>query len=106
MKVSSVTKRPPLQESTDSAAFAVIRANGAQLARHSAERASGNPTPRALPFDGARRGVAKRTRAFIDGHFREPVHMEDLCRATGVGVRKLSPLAKAAFKLAMKLGLI
>ena len=46
-------------------------------------------TPRALPYDGARRGLAKRARAFIDGHFREHVRMEDLCRATGVGVRTL-----------------
>ena len=46
-------------------------------------------TPRALPFDGARRGLAERARAFIDGHFREHVRMEDLCRATGVGVRTL-----------------
>ena len=67
----------------------MIRANGARLARHSAERVSRNSTPRVLPFDGARRGVARRARAFIDGHFREPVRMEDVCRATGVGVRTL-----------------
>ena len=97
MKVSSVTRRPPLQEWTDSAVPAMIRANGARLAQHSAERASRNWTPQALPFDGARRGVAKRARAFIDGHFREPVRMEDLCRATGVGVRTLQRCFRQCF---------
>jgi len=75
----------------------MIRANGAQLARHSADRASRNPTPQALPFDGARSGVARRARAFIDEHFREAVGMEDLCRATGVGVRTLQRGFKRRF---------
>ena len=47
------------------------------------------PVPQPLSFDGARGDVAKRARAFIDGHFREPVRMEDLCRATGDGARSL-----------------
>jgi len=89
MKVSSATGRPPLHEWTDSAVPEVIRANGARLARHSAERASRNWTPQALPLDGASRCVANRARACIDEHFRESVRMEDLCRATGVGVRTL-----------------
>jgi len=55
--------------------------------------ASLNWTPQALPFDG----VAKRARAFIDGHFREPVRMEDLCRATGVGVRTLQRCFRQCF---------
>ena len=97
MKVSSVTRRPPLQEWTDSAVPAMIRANGARLAQHSEERASRNWTPQALPFDGARSGVAKRARAFIGEHFREPVRMEDLCRATGVGVRTLQRCFKQCF---------
>ena len=44
-------------------------------------------TPQALPSDETPVRVARRTKAFIDGHFREPVRMKDLCRATGVGVR-------------------
>jgi AraC-like DNA-binding protein len=75
----------------------MIRANEARLAQHSAERASRNWTPQALPFDGARGGVAKRARAFIDGHFREPVRMADLCRATGVGLRTLQRCFKQCF---------
>lgn len=97
MKVSSVTREPPLQEWTDSAVPAMIRANRARLAQHSAERASRNWTPQALPFDGARGGVARRARAFIDGHFREPVRMADLCRATGVGLRTLQRCFKQCF---------
>ena len=89
MKVASVTGRPPLREWTDRAVPAMSRANGARRAQHSAERASRNWTHQVLHFEGARRGVAKRVRTFIDGHFREPVRMEDLCRATGVGVRTL-----------------
>ena len=97
MKVSSATRRPPLQEWTDSAVPAMIRANGARLAQHSAEPASGNWTPQALSFDGARSGVAKRARAFIDRYFREPVRMEDLCLATGVGVRTLQRCFRRCF---------
>jgi len=97
MKVSSVTRRQPLQESTDSVVPAMIRANGARLARHSAEHETRKWKPRALPFDGARRGVAERARAFIDGHFREPVRMEDLCSATGVGLRTLQRCFRQCF---------
>ena len=97
MKASSVNREPPLQEWTDSAVPAMIRANRARLAQHSAERASRNWTPQALPFDGARGGVARRARAFIDGRFREPVHMADLCRATGVGLRTLQRCFKQCF---------
>ena len=97
MKVSSVTREPPLQESADSAVPAMIRANGARLAQHSAEPAFRDWTPQALPFDGARGGVARRAQAFIDGHFREPVRMADLCRATGVGLRTLQRCFKQCF---------
>jgi len=97
MKVSSVTGRSLLQEWTDRAEPAMSRANGARLAQHCAERASRNRTPRALPFDGARAGVARRARAFIDGHFDEPVRMEDLCRATGVGARTLQRCFRQCF---------
>ena len=97
MKVSSVTRRPSLQEWTDSAEPAMTRLNRAQPAQHSAERPSSNSTCQAPPFDGARRAVAKRTSAFIDGHFREPVRMEDLRRATGVGARTLQRYFRQCF---------
>ena len=97
MKVSSVTRRPPLQEWADSVVPAMIRANGARLAQHAAEPSSRNWTPQALPSDGAPRGVAERARAFIDGHFREPVRMEDLSRATGAGVRTLQVYFRQCF---------
>jgi len=56
-----------------------------------------NWTPPAPPFDGSRSAVAQRARAFIDRHFREPVRMEDVCRATGVGVRTLQRGFKQCF---------
>jgi len=42
-----------------------------------------------LHAPGTRRRVAKRAQAYIDGHYRQSVRMEDLCRETGVGVRTL-----------------
>jgi len=87
MRASSATGNPQLQEWADSAAPSTIRANGARLAQHSAEFASRTWAPQVLPFDRARRDVARLAKAFIDRHFRGPVCMEDLCGATGVGVR-------------------
>ena len=97
MEVSSLNRKPPLQGWTDSAVPAMSRPNRAQPAQHSAERASSNSTPQVLPFDGARRDVARRARVFIDGHFRERVLMEDLCRATGVKVRTLQRCFRQCF---------
>jgi len=97
MEFSSVTGKPPLHGWTDSAVPAIRRPNRAQLARHSAERAARNSTPQVLPFDGARRGVARRARVFIDGHFRERVRMADLCRATGVEIRTLQRCFRRCF---------
>ena len=97
MEFSSVTGRPPLQEWTGSALPSMSRPNRAQLAQHSAERAARNSTPQVLPFDGARRGVARRARVFIDVHFSERVLMEDLCRATGVKVRTLQRCFRRCF---------
>ena len=91
------TRRPPLREWTDSAGPAMIRANGARLAQHSAERAFRELDASGAAFRQGTQSVAKRARAFIDGHFREPVRMEDLCRATGVGVRTLQRCFRQCF---------
>jgi len=97
MSVSSATRKPSLQEWRDSAAPSMIRGNGARLAQHSAEPGSRTRAAQVLPFDGACRDVAKMARAFIDGHFRGPVPMEDLCRATGAGVRTVQRCFKRRF---------
>ena len=97
MSVSSATRKSPLQEWTDSAAPSMIRASEARLAQHSAEPASRTRAPQVLPFDESRRDVARLARAFIDGHFRGSVPMEDLCRATGVGVRTVQRCFKQRF---------
>ena len=97
MSVSSAKRKPSLQEWTDSAAPSMIRANEARLAQHSAEPASRNRAPQVLPFDESRRDVARLARAFIDGHFSGPVPLEDLCRATGVGVRTVQRCFKQRF---------
>ena len=44
-------------------------------------------TSQVLPFDRAGRDVARRARAFIDGHYREPIRMKDLCHETGLSIR-------------------
>lgn len=97
MSVSSATRKSSLQEWTDSAAPSMTRANGAHLAQHSAEPASRSRPPQVLPFDRAHRDVARLARAFIDGNFREPVPMRDLCHATGVGVRTVQRCFKQRF---------
>jgi len=97
MSVSSGTRMPPLQEWKDSAAPSMIRANEAQLAQHTAERASSNWTLQAVPFDDECGYVAKRAMAFIHGHFRESVRMEDLCRVTGVKVRTVQRCFRQQF---------
>jgi len=97
MSVSSATRKPPLQEWTDSAVPSMIRANEARLAQHSAEPASRTRVPQVLPFAESRRDVARLARAFIDGHFRGSVPMEDLCRATGVGIRTVQRCFKQRF---------
>jgi len=89
MSVSSATRKPPPQEWMDSAVPAMIRANRARLAQHSAERAFRNPAE-VPPFDQARRDTASCAKAYLDRHYQEPFSMEDLCRAAGgAGVRTL-----------------
>ena len=41
------------------------------------------------PSNRDRPRIARRARDYIEAHYREPVHLEDLCRVTGVGVRTL-----------------
>jgi len=102
MKVISESRRLARQDDTDSAVPAMCRANGARLARHCAERASRNWAPQAGPFDGKRTAVARRARALIDAHFREPVRMGDLCRATGARVRTLQRCFRQYFGMTVK----
>ena len=40
-----------------------------------------------LPARSKGRDVARRARAFIDGHYREPIRMKDLCHETGLSIR-------------------
>jgi len=42
-----------------------------------------------LKWVGARTRVARLAQEYIEEHYREAVHIEDLCRVTGVGVRTL-----------------
>ncbi len=50
---------------------------------------SGRWRPERLVVNGARRRVAKLAQEYIEAHYRGTVRIEDLCRATGVGVRTL-----------------
>ncbi len=39
--------------------------------------------------NGARTRVAKLAQEFIEAHYYDAIHLEDLCRVTGVGIRTL-----------------
>jgi AraC-like DNA-binding protein len=45
----------------------------------------------------ARRRIARRTEEFILDHYHDNVHIEDLCRVTGVGVRTLQRCIREYF---------
>jgi AraC-like DNA-binding protein len=51
--------------------------------------ASSRFRPEKLSGKGARVRVARGVQEIIEEQFREPVHMEDLCRETGTGIRTL-----------------
>jgi AraC-like DNA-binding protein len=97
MNIASTTGTVALQEWTGSAATAKTHTKQTRLVKHFAEHATRNWTPRVPPVDEAQKIVAERTRAFIDGNFRESLRMEDLCRATGVGIRTVQRCFKACF---------
>jgi AraC-like DNA-binding protein len=52
-----------------------------------------------LPDARSRRRVAERAQAFIETHYRDPVRMEDLCRATEVRTRMLQRCFRNYFDL-------
>jgi AraC-like DNA-binding protein len=62
-----------------------------------------NPSSHAVPEDllvnGARTRTAKLAQEFIQEHYREAVHIEDLCRVTGIGVRTLQRCFREYFKM-------
>jgi AraC-like DNA-binding protein len=43
--------------------------------------------------------IAKRAQAFINEHYTDPIHIEDLCRATEVGVRSLQRAFRGYFDI-------
>ena len=57
--------------------------------------------PERLIVNGARIRVAKLDQEFIEEHYRERVCIEDLCRATGVGVRTLQRCFREYFDLTL-----
>lgn len=58
--------------------------------------------PEGLTVNGARSRVAKQAREFIEAHYREAVHLEDLCRVTGVGLRTLQRSFREYFDLTVR----
>ena len=61
--------------------------------------ASASYRPEDLDGQGEGSRVAKIAQEFIEAHFRELVHLEDLCRETGVGIRKLQMCFRQYFDL-------
>ena len=98
MEVASVNRMPALQKRVASDAPTLARANVARLARLFAEPASRKrTTSQVLPFDEACIAVAERARTFIDRHFREPIHLADICRSVGISVRTLQRCFKQCY---------
>ena len=60
---------------------------------------SSHPEPEGLFVNRARMRTAKQAQEFIEEHYRGAVHIEDLCRVTGVGVRTLQCCFREYFKL-------
>jgi AraC-like DNA-binding protein len=56
-------------------------------------------SPERVVVNGARRRVAKRAQEFLEERYWDSVHMEELCRAAGVGVRTLQRCFREYFDL-------
>ena len=52
-----------------------------------------------IPVNEAHARVAKRAQDYIEAHYREAVHIEDLCRVTCVGARTLQRRFREYFQL-------
>ena len=50
---------------------------------------------------GARSRVARNAQEFIEANFHQPVHLENLCRETGVGIRTLQRCFREYFDLSV-----
>jgi len=61
--------------------------------------ASNSRHPENVTGNGARARVAKRAQEFVEEHYQEAVHIEDLCCLTKVGVRTLQRCFKEYFGL-------
>lgn len=59
------------------------------------ERSSGDHSPK----PNARLRVAEQAQEYIDTHYRDAVHLQDLCRVTSVGVRTLQRCFREHFQL-------
>ena len=59
--------------------------------------AHGGRPPEELRSQSARRRIAQRTEAFILAHYHDNLHIEDICHATGVGVRTLQRCIREYF---------
>ncbi len=55
--------------------------------------------PRADTDVARRWSLARKTREYIEAHFREPVELDDICLATGAGVRALQRAFRQCFDL-------
>ena len=60
---------------------------------------SSKRSPEAMIVNGARKRIAKLVQELVEEHYRDPVHLEELCRATGVGVRTLQRCFREFFDL-------
>lgn len=61
----------------------------------------GNGRPECIEVNGTRQRIAKQAQTYIETHYRAAVRIEDLCRATGVGVRTLQRCFREYFDMAI-----
>jgi len=60
---------------------------------------SGQSRPERLSIYRARRRVAKQAEEYIEENYADPIHMEDICGVTGVGVRTLQRSFREYFEV-------
>jgi AraC-like DNA-binding protein len=57
--------------------------------------------PEKLQVQSVQRRIAKQVEEFICEHYRDAVHLEDICRETGVGLRCLQRAIRAYFDVTL-----
>ena len=93
--VLQLTSRPE-RETSDEEVSNLLAATIVWLAE-----SSGEWRPEGVLVNGARKRVAKLAQEYIEDHYRDSVHIEELCGSVGVGVRTLQRCFREYFDLTL-----